>query len=205
MNKAQLKNLRKVSRHFSQVTSLIEYTKTNDSNNQKQKFIFQNHFLVKIYREDSFEDHQRALRSLDQITNNRDQVWNDRRKTLLMSNFGPEDLLVDFFATISPDSRDRAFADLYKLCSLEQKAALDAMCAVPHCIFILHGYGGSRKTWLCMNIIKILVFEGVMRVEGEPETKDMDTRELFQRRKVDAFQEANENTRPTPGKAQVKS
>ena len=53
--------------------------------------------------------------------------------------------------------------------------------------------------------IKIFVFEEVMRVEGETKTKDMDTRELFQRRKLNSFQEANENTRPTPGKAQPKS
>lgn len=153
MTKEQLTKFKESKQTFSQVTGLIEHTETNDSNYQERKFISQIRFLINIYRGDSLKNHQRALRSLDQITHNRDQVWNNTRKMLLMSNFELKGFLVDFFATLSPDGRDRAFVDFYKLYNLEQKAALDAMCAVPYGTFVLHGCGGSEKTWLCMDII----------------------------------------------------
>lgn len=188
----------------------IHLGKVKDRNDLRQKLISQDGYLVNIYREDTAKDHQRALQALGEITDNKNSIWNDRRKMLLMSNFGPKAPLINFFATLSPAAHDKVFIDLYAVCNLEQKAALSAMRAVPHGIFILPGCGGSGKTWLCMRIIMMLIFQEVMKVEGETETIDMDTTKLCQSSKIDTSEKtfsekSNEATTSTTGKTQPKS
>lgn len=50
------------------------------------------------------------------------------------------------------------------------------------------GCGGSGKTWLCVNIIKKLVSQDVMNVEGEVRIAEMNTKALFDRQKNCASQ-----------------
>lgn len=47
--------------------------------------------------------------------------------------------------------------ELYRVTKSEQSAPMNAMCAVPHGIFILPGCGGSGKIRLCINIIMIII------------------------------------------------
>ena len=149
----------------------------------RQKLILQDGYLVNIIREDSKKDYQRALRALDHMTFNKDNMWDNRRKMLLMSNFGSTVPQVDFLATFDPDYLGPILVGIFLQCNLEQQAALKAMCAVPHGIFVLPGCGGSGKTWLCRTIMTIFAFQPVVKVEGEVETVNIDTRKLFQREK----------------------
>lgn len=162
----------------------IHLGEVKDRNDLRRKLISQDGFAVNIYRRDSITDYKRALRALDEITFNKDAIWDDRRKMLQMSNFGPEAPSIDFFATLSQAARNKIFIDLYIDCNLEQRAALRAMCAVPHGIFILPGCGGSGKTWLCINIIMKIVLQGVVEIEGEVKTVDMNTEKIHFTRNI---------------------
>lgn len=113
----------------------IQLGKVKDGKDLRRKLISQDGFLVTIFRVDSIKDSKRALRALGEITYNKENLWDDRKKMLLMSNFGSEAPLINFFATLSTAARDDIFTVLYAKCNLEQKAALRTMCAVPHGIF----------------------------------------------------------------------
>ena len=134
---------------------------------------------MNIYREDSISDYKRALRALGEITDNKDNIWDGKQQMLLMSNFGPEDPVVNFFATLDEAAHLHIFTDLYQVCSLEQRTALRTMRNVSHEIFILPGCGGSGKTWLCKKLVTMLMFQPVMREEGEIDLADMNTTKLF--------------------------